>query len=75
VSRASPENYYVARKPKLLRGFDRFAKRARRSLEQRYGESLADRVLAEARLEFERLIPELPYIGGRENLSSRRSWW
>jgi hypothetical protein len=60
--------YYEARRAGLLRNFDRFAKRASRSLTRRYDAAFAEAVLADARAEFERIIPEIPYIGGRKNV-------
>lgn len=52
----------------MLRGFDRFARRARLSLIRHYGSEFADSVLSEARVEFQRVLPEIPYIGGRRNI-------
>jgi hypothetical protein len=58
----------VARKHRrALRAFDRFAKRAKPKLSAHYGVEFADGVLAEARVELDGLIPELPYIGGLRN--------
>lgn len=62
------EGYYTARRGRLRWGFDRFAKRAHRVLTRRHGEAFASEVLRDARGEFERLIPELPYIGGPGNI-------
>jgi hypothetical protein len=60
--------YYVARTRRLLFAFDRFAGRARGHLVDLYGDEQAGAVLARARLEFVRLIPELPFIGGGRNI-------
>lgn len=68
TSPASTRAYYVSRTRRLLFGFDRFAGRARRHLAARYGDETAAAVLARARVEFVRLIPELPYIGGGRNI-------
>jgi hypothetical protein len=54
----------------LLRGFDRLSRRLNPLLAERYGAEFADETLADARREFERLIPDLPYIGGRRNVFS-----
>lgn len=61
------ETYYTDRAPRLLRGFDRFSKRLKKSLTARYGDAFAIEAIAATRAEFERIIPELPYIGGRKN--------
>ncbi len=61
------ETYYTDRAPRLLRVFDRFSKRLKKSLTARYGDAFAVEAIAVTRAEFERIIPDLPYIGGRKN--------
>ena len=63
--------YYISRTPKLLKGFDKAAKHMRGSLASRYGDDFAGTIIPEARNEFEALIPELPYIGGKANFLTR----
>jgi hypothetical protein len=60
-------DYYVSRRERLLRGFDRLARRLRPKLERRYGGAFAQDVLADARRELDLIIPRIPYIGGRRN--------
>jgi hypothetical protein len=60
-------DYYVSRRERLLRGFDRLARRLRPKLEHRYGGDFATDVLADARRELDLVIPRIPYIGGRRN--------
>ena len=67
MNNQAAETYYTDRAPRLLRGFDRFSKRLKKSLTARYGDAFAIEVTAVTRTEFERIIPELPYIGGRKN--------
>jgi hypothetical protein len=50
-----------------MRGFDRVSKRMTLSLARRHGDAFAREVIPDARVEFERIIPELPYVGGRKN--------
>ncbi len=57
--------YYVARKRRYLWEFDLVAKSARSVLDEYFGGE-ASALLAETRCEFENLIPQLPYIGGRQ---------
>jgi len=58
---------YIAVKPKeavrLMKTFDRNAKIARRGLLPYVDSDAVDTVIGEARNEYERLIPEIPYIG------------
>ena len=67
MSTQGEEDYYVARKPEMLAGFDAAARRWRTVLVSCYGDEFADAVLRAARERFEALIPQLPYIGGDEN--------
>ncbi len=59
--------YYIRRKPLLMLGFDLAARASRPAIVPRYGEALAAALAMQARQEYERLIPQLPYIGGRRN--------
>lgn len=58
-------NYYVSRKRKLLKEFDKTLDRIRDLFFSRYGED-SEAMLQEAREEYEALIPHLPYVGGRQ---------
>jgi hypothetical protein len=62
---SAPVSYYVKHKKRLLWEFDLVAKFAR-SVTEKYFDGNADAVLAEARREFEGLIPPLPDVGGRQ---------
>jgi hypothetical protein len=57
--------YYVSRKRKLLKEFDKTLDRIRELFVSRYGED-SEAMLQEAREEYEALIPQLPYVGGRQ---------
>lgn len=59
-------NYYVARKKRLLKEFDLYAEYSRSALLKYFGAEHLDEKIARAKQEFERLIPQLPYIGGRQ---------
>ena len=60
-----PGNYYLKRKWRFLLEFDLVAESAHAVLKKYFGEH-ARRLVAETRHEFENLIPQLPYIGGRQ---------
>ncbi len=62
---SNPSNYYLARKKHFLFEFDLVAKSARAVIEGYYGEN-ARALTVEARREFEALIPQFPYIGGKQ---------
>lgn len=57
--------YYSKRKTRFLLEFDLVARSARAVLEKYFGENTGLR-LRETRREFERLIPQFPYIGGKQ---------
>ncbi len=56
---------YVSRKPSLLRAYDKSIKRVRPTLVARFGQEQADSIIRESGQEYERLVPEIPYIGER----------
>lgn len=55
---------YASKKSKLLKDFDATAGLMRDYLVRLYGREFADTLNKEARLEYENLIPEVPYIRG-----------
>jgi len=61
----SAADYYITRRPRLLREYDSFVRYARPALARHFGAQKVDSLVAETRQEYERLIPELPYIGGK----------
>jgi hypothetical protein len=60
------DNYYQARRHKLLPEFDKTLSRVRGLFVSRYGEEAVPAMLQEARQEYEALIPQLPTIGGKQ---------
>lgn len=61
------DDYYLTQKPKILQRFESFASFGQQVLASYYGDELADVIIGEVRQEVERLVPKLPYIGGRKN--------
>jgi L-2-amino-thiazoline-4-carboxylic acid hydrolase len=61
------EYFYIAQSPKLLKNFAKALKPVRKVFVTNFGSELADRILEEARQEYEALIPQLPYWG-RKNM-------
>jgi hypothetical protein len=58
-------NYYTEHKKRFLWEFDLVARSARSVIEGYFDED-AKMLIAETRREFENLIPQLPYIGGKQ---------
>jgi hypothetical protein len=73
VNKASPipADYYTVQAGKLLRWFDRAARYYRPVLAARLAGESPVEILRETRREFERLLPAIPYIGGRKNSLTR----
>jgi len=67
----APENYYISQKLKLLKNFDKIFDPGKSILVASMDETLADQILKEARIEYEAIIPRIPYIGGEENISTQ----
>lgn len=63
VDEKAADDYYTARKPKLLKAFDKTACVVKGVFVSRYGGEFAETILTEARWEYEGLIPHIPYIG------------
>jgi hypothetical protein len=63
---SNPSNYYIARKMRFLREFELVAKSARSVLNEYFVGENVNGLLAETRREFEALILQLPYIGGKQ---------
>jgi len=62
--KTQPNNYYISRKSKLLKGFDKTASLVRDSIVSSYGLDFADTLYREVRQEYEELIPQIPRIKG-----------
>jgi len=59
--------YYVLQKTRLLKGFDKIAKRAVKYLQAHDTDDSAEIIISETRDNFIQIIPEIPYIGGKQN--------
>jgi len=63
------EDYYKSQKSKLLKDFDNIVKRTNKVFASYYGKDQANIIAAEIRQEYEALIPQIPYIGGKQPLT------
>ena len=61
------DNYYVAQKAKLLRSFTKNDRAMLEVSEPTHGKDFADGAVHEALEEYEELIPQISYTGGRKN--------
>ena len=71
IATDSSGGYYASQKPSLLKDFDdTIGKYGREALAQRYGDDLASQILSETRHKYEALIPQIPNVGGKEDLQA-----
>jgi hypothetical protein len=68
---AEVRHYYSDRKNDLMGDFDKFADAVRTCLITQHEESKVDAWLVHSRSEYERLVLELPYVGGDKNNLTR----
>ncbi|MFX1402800.1 MAG: L-2-amino-thiazoline-4-carboxylic acid hydrolase [Promethearchaeota archaeon] len=61
------ENYYLKRKSKLMKDFSEHIKIARVILKTKLNEPKIDNMFDQMKAEYEKIIPEIPYIGGAKN--------
>lgn len=64
-------SYYVNMKPRMMKDFDKMLKFTRQVLGKHFDKPQIDELLNESRREYAALIPQLPYIGGKKNSSTR----
>jgi len=62
--------YYTKQTKKLLKQYGKVSKKLLVLLSSKYGNTLAKEIVDKTRIEYESLIPKIPYIGGRSNYFS-----
>ena len=60
-------DYYISKKTELLKAFNEFVHRTKVFLTAEYGEEFSMEVIDEMIMDYENIIPEIPYIGGEDN--------
>ncbi|NVM18262.1 MAG: L-2-amino-thiazoline-4-carboxylic acid hydrolase [Candidatus Lokiarchaeota archaeon] len=61
------KDYYMKNKAKFMTQFDKFIHISKDLLVKQFNESQMEVIFDKMRKEYENLIPEIPYIGGRRN--------
>lgn len=67
MSNEKQKDYYVKKKKSLMKQYDIAVNIGKNVLIKRFGENKFKELITRAREEFESLIPELPFIGGKKN--------
>jgi len=65
-------NYYLSQKPKIMKNFEKQIELFQRVLYNQFEEEVVFQIINETRIEYEKLIPEMPYIGAKESRVGRR---
>jgi len=61
------KDYYIKRKPKLMKDFTKQIEVASDVLKKKFPNGKINELFDEMKVEYEKLIPEIPYIGGTKN--------
>ncbi len=61
------KDYYIKRKPKLMKNFSNHIEIALDILKKKYDEAKIKEMFDQMKAEYEKIIPEIPYIGGTKN--------
>ena len=59
--------YYIKRKRKLMRNFEERIDLLKDLLENKYDNADIEEIINQMKVEFEKILPEIPYIGGQKN--------
>jgi len=61
------KDYYIKRKPKLMKNFSKSLEVAKDVLKSKFTAAKISEILIQMNAEYEKIIPEIPYIGGNKN--------
>ncbi len=61
------KDYYIKRKPKLMKNFTKHIEVARDILKKKFSDGKINELFDEMKVEYENLVPKIPYIGGTKN--------
>jgi hypothetical protein len=61
------KDYYIKRKSKLMKNFSKHIEVARDILKRTFNETKINDLYEQMKKEYEKIVPEIPYIGGTKN--------
>ncbi len=61
------KDYYIKRKIKLMKDFSKHIKVAEDILKRKFSPAKINEIFNQMKIEYEKIIPEIPYIGGTKN--------
>lgn len=60
-------DYFIQKKGNLIKKFDKFCVKVEQKLALSYDQKVAEKIIAQAKIEFKDVIPRIPYFGGTIN--------
>ncbi|MHA1489278.1 MAG: L-2-amino-thiazoline-4-carboxylic acid hydrolase [Promethearchaeota archaeon] len=67
MSNEKEKNYYIKKKRTIMRTFDAATTITKEILIEYFGEAKSKEIVSKARTDFETLLPQIPYVGGKDN--------
>lgn len=61
------EDFYIKKKSKFMRSFNERLNAVNKELKNKFDEKKSGELLNQMRAEFEKILPDIPYIGGQKN--------
>ena len=61
------EDFYVRKKSKFLKSFDERLTVVNEELRKKFDDKKSEELIKQMKGEFEKILPDIPYIGGQKN--------
>jgi len=61
------DDFYVRKKSKFMRSFDERLVVVSEELQKKFGDKKSEELLNQMKGEFEKILPDIPYIGGQKS--------
>ncbi len=61
-----PRDYYTSKSKKLMKEFDQLVNKVKQPIVSQYGNERAGKMVTQAREEYRKLLPDLPFVGGEQ---------
>ena len=61
------ENFYVKKKSKFMKSFDERLVLVNKELCKKFNDKKSEELMSQMKAEFEKILPDIPYIGGQKN--------
>ncbi len=61
------EDFYVRKKSKFMRSFNELLTVVNKELCKKFDNKKSEEIISQMKAEFEKILPNIPYIGGQKN--------